>query len=83
LRRPGQWRVEVADDGIGVPVGRGDPFAPPVRLHAESEGPAGADGSGLGLATCRRIVAAHGGEIELMPGPDGGTTAWFTLPDLS
>jgi signal transduction histidine kinase len=81
LRRPGGWRVEVTDDGIGVPADRGDPFAPLVRLHAESEAPAAADGSGLGLATCRRIVEAHGGEIGLTPAPGGGTTAWFTLPD--
>lgn len=81
LRQPGRWRVEVTDDGIGVPVGRGDPFAPLTRLHAEAEAPAAADGSGLGLATCRRIVEAHGGEIGLAPAPGGGTIAWFTLPD--
>jgi len=80
-REPGGWRVEVVDDGIGVPADRGDPFAPLVRLHAESEAPAAADGSGLGLATCRRILAAHGGEIGLSPAPGGGTVAWFTLPD--
>jgi signal transduction histidine kinase len=81
LRQPGRWRVEVVDDGIGVPVGRGDPFAPLVRLHTESEAPGAVDGSGLGLATCRRIIEAHGGEIGLAPAPGGGTTAWFTLPD--
>lgn len=75
------WRVEVADDGTGVPVGRGDPFAPLVRLHAESEVPDAPDGSGLGLATCRRIIEAHGGTIDLAPAPGGGTIAWFTLPD--
>jgi signal transduction histidine kinase len=83
VRQRRQCRVEVVDDGIGVPVGRGDPFAPLVRLHAESEAPAAADGSGLGLATCRRIVEAHGGEIGLSPAPERGTVAWFTLPDLS
>lgn len=81
VRELGGWRVEVVDDGIGVPVGRGDPFAPLVRLHAESEAPAAPDGSGLGLATCRRIVEAHGGTIALAPAPGGGTIAWFTLPD--
>lgn len=80
-RTLGGWRVEVIDNGIGVPAGRGDPFAPLVRLHAESEAPAAADGSGLGLATCRRIVEAHGGEIDLAPAAGGGTIAWFTLPD--
>jgi signal transduction histidine kinase len=83
VRERGPWRVQVGDDGIGVPVGRGDPFAPLARLHAESEAPAAADGTGLGLATCRRIVEAHGGEIGLTPAPDRGTIAWFTLPDLS
>lgn len=81
VRERDRWRVEVTDDGIGVPLDRGDPFAPLVRLHAESEAPAAADGSGLGLATCRRIVTAHGGEIGLRPAAGGGTTAWFTLPD--
>ena len=81
VRELGGWRVEVVDDGIGVPAGRGDPFAPLVRLHAESEAPAAPDGSGLGLATCRRIVEAHGGRIDLAPAPGGGTIAWFTLPD--
>jgi signal transduction histidine kinase len=37
--------------------------------------------NGLGLATCRRIVEAHGGEIDLEPAPGGGTVAWFTIPD--
>ncbi|HST63567.1 MAG TPA: ATP-binding protein [Mycobacteriales bacterium] len=81
VREPGRWRVEVTDDGIGVPVGRGDPFAPLVRLHAEAEAPDAVDGSGLGLATCRRIVEGHGGEIGLAPAAGGGTVAWFTLPD--
>lgn len=81
VREAGGWRVELTDDGIGVPLDRGDPFAPLVRLHSETEAPAGVGGSGLGLATCRRIVEAHGGEIGLLPADGGGTTAWFTLPD--
>lgn len=75
------WRVEVVDNGLGVPVSsREEAFDPLVRLHGESEAPAAAGNSGLGLATCRRIVAAHGGDIGLADGIDGGTTAWFTLP---
>jgi signal transduction histidine kinase len=37
-------------------------------------------GSGIGLATCRRIVAAHGGTISLDDGLDGGTAVRITLP---
>ena len=37
-------------------------------------------GHGIGLATVRRIVDAHGGQIGLAETPGGGTTAWFELP---
>jgi len=37
-------------------------------------------GSGIGLATVRRAVDAHGGRVGLEETPGGGTTAWFELP---
>jgi signal transduction histidine kinase len=71
------WRVEVVDNGSGVPPERRvEVFEPLVRL-----GGSGPGHSGLGLATCRRVVSAHGGRIGLSDGEDGGTTAWFTLPE--
>ena len=80
------WRVEVVDNGRGVPPERRtEVFRPLTRLADPPDG--GAAGAaagghaGLGLATCRRIVQAHGGRIGLTDGVDGGTTAWFTLPD--
>ena len=36
--------------------------------------------SGIGLATCRRIIQAHGGQIGLDEAPGGGTCAWFEIP---
>jgi two-component system sensor kinase FixL len=37
-------------------------------------------GAGLGLASCRAIVATHDGTIGFEPGTDGGTRFWFRLP---
>ena len=69
------WRIEVCDAGAGVPVeDRERVFAPLARVDDSREG------SGIGLATCRRVVEAHGGRIGLADSPAGGTCAWFELP---
>ena len=69
------WRVEVRDSGTGVPADqRRRVFEPLARVDTAVEG------SGIGLATCRRIVEAHGGRIGLEESPSGGTCAWFELP---
>jgi signal transduction histidine kinase len=39
------------------------------------------EGTGIGLATCRRIVGAHGGRIGIDPGVTDGARFWFELPD--
>jgi signal transduction histidine kinase len=73
-----RWRVEVADNGRGIPVDRREAafeLLAQVHPHGTVEG-----GSGIGLATCRRIVAAHGGTIGISDGIDGGITVWFVLP---
>ncbi|GAA1909107.1 hypothetical protein GCM10009737_07800 [Nocardioides lentus] len=71
----GCWRVEIQDNGPGVPAEqRASVFRPLVRLGSTVAG------SGIGLATCRRIVEAHGGTIGLADSPYGGATAWFELP---
>lgn len=44
---------------------------------AETHNPGG---HGLGLAFCRRVVEAHGGQIELVSRPGAGTTFLLTLP---
>jgi signal transduction histidine kinase len=46
-------------------------------LHAQK----GASGSGLGLSICRGIIEAHEGKIWAeSPGPNRGSTFYFTLP---
>ena len=74
-RGDGEWRVAVTDNGRGIPVtGRDTVFV----LHAR--GDSSVEGSGIGLATARRAVEAHGGRIGIDDAPGGGTTIWFTLP---
>ena len=75
-RREGRHRIEVLDRGPGIPDDESEEvFAPLTRLDRTVEG------SGLGLATCRRIVEAHGGTIGVEPRPGGGSVFWFELPD--
>jgi signal transduction histidine kinase len=69
------WRIEVVDDGRGVPEeDRERVFEPMVRLDKS------VPGMGVGLTACRRIIEAHGGRIGLTEAPGGGTIAWFELP---
>jgi two-component system sensor histidine kinase KdpD len=70
-------RVVVEDDGPGLPPG--DPrllFEKFQRGREESA----VVGAGLGLAICRAIVSAHGGEISAGSGVRGGARFEFTLP---
>lgn len=63
----GVVRLVVEDNGPGVsPHLRGRIFEPFVTTQPEGEG------SGMGLALCRGIVADHGGELRLEDAPGGG-----------
>ncbi len=70
-------RIRVEDNGIGF-----DPkyldriFTPFQRLHASRE----YEGTGIGLAVCRRIVERHGGEITAASIPGEGSTFLVSLP---
>lgn len=73
-------RLSVADNGPGVPEAqRRRIFDLMVRGDGVSE--TGVEGLGIGLATCRRIVQAHGGRIGVDQAPGGGAEFWFELPD--
>jgi signal transduction histidine kinase len=68
------WIIHVSDNGIGVDSSQAERiFKPFVRGTAQS------DGSGIGLATCRRIAERHGGDIWLESEPGQGATFSFSL----
>jgi hypothetical protein len=72
-RRDTRVRITVADSGPGIPPGM-DPFA-----LFETTKP---DGTGLGLASAREIVGAHGGTIDSELRAGGGAVFHVTLPTI-
>lgn len=73
-------RISIADNGIGFEQSQADKvFAPFQRLHARSA----YEGTGMGLAICRRIVERHAGMIGVTSQPGVGTTFVVDLPNQS
>ena len=70
-------RLTVADDGIGFDEKYLDRiFQVFQRLHGRTE----YEGTGVGLAICRKIVERHGGDITAQSAPGQGATFVVTLP---
>lgn len=79
-RRDGDvMRFYVDDAGSGIPPDRREEIFGSFVTNGKT-GADGRRGMGLGLAICRAVVAAHGGEILASQSPLGGARFTFTLP---
>ena len=71
------WKFSVTDNGIGIAKEYQDRvFAIFQRLHSRLE----YEGSGIGLAHCKKIVESHSGKIWFTSEKGSGTTFCFSIP---
>ncbi|MEU5088452.1 HAMP domain-containing sensor histidine kinase [Streptomyces sp. NPDC021356] len=76
-RAPGAVRIDVVDDGPGVPEAFADELFQPGRRADRADGH---DGAGLGLPLARRLARAAGGEVSYDPGHAPGARFTVSLP---
>jgi len=73
LREGGEVRIEVHDDGKGLPAGMEDQLFKPFATTKPH-------GTGLGLVSVRECALAHGGRVEYARSPLGGAAFSVCLP---
>ena len=76
--RDGFWEIMVKDNGIGI-----EDHQINLVFHPFERASTGTlyEGTGMGLAICKRIVDRHGGSIHVVSQPDKGTSFIILLPE--
>jgi PAS domain S-box-containing protein len=75
----GQWRIDVADQGIGIPPDEMDRLFQRF-VRASNARTSGRPGTGLGLSVVKAIVELHGGQVTVESALEQGTTFSIFLP---
>ena len=78
-QRNGQVKIEISDNGIGIPRDRIEHVLSPFeQIHKEHD--LNEEGTGLGLPIVKNLIELHGGKFTLTSEVNVGTTAVITLP---
>lgn len=73
---PADWTISVTDNGIGIDPAQSDRL---FALFSRLVSPQQYEGTGIGLAACRKIAEHHGGRIWVEPAAGGGSVFRVTL----
>ncbi len=71
-----EWVLSVRDNGVGIPIADTDRIFQMFQRVHKDEYP----GTGIGLATCKRIVELHGGHLWVNSESGRGSTFSFSIP---